>query len=148
MTEAERRQATVNRALAERERVADERERLADLREQLADERERLADERDSLADELDRLAAARRSGDQEAAGLEASGTVSGSRLRLRESERGLENARIALARSYALLARQRVATGNEDNAARQQELVIAREMFDSRSLDDARRAAAVDPPP
>ena len=84
--------------------------------------------------DELERLAALRepRSLPDDLAGARA---VRGSQLRLLESERGLERARLALERSRSLLARQRLSVGNEGNTARQQELAIAREMLASRTL-------------
>ena len=130
MTGVESAERTALRGLADRERLADERERLADERERLADERERLADEREKVADELDRLLPRRVNGEFDP----AAGRAQGSRQRLRESEIALDHARLALARSQALLERQKVAVGNDDNAARQQELAIAREMFDSRA--------------
>jgi hypothetical protein len=133
MAGAEQPQAQVTRRIAERERLADERELLADERERLADDREVLADQRDAVADELDRLGLG-----PVPAATAASG-ARGSRLRVLESERGLESARATLTRSRALLARNQLAVGIEDNSARQQELAIAREMLATRVTADRR---------
>jgi hypothetical protein len=142
MAEAEHPHAQVSRRMAGRERLADERDLLADERDRVADERERLADERDRVADLLDQVTL---DGATSATRPGPAG-VGGSRLRLIESERGLESARTALTRSRALLARHRVAVGHEDNEARQQELTIAREMFASR-VTAARPGDAGTPP-
>ena len=125
MASAESADTVAVRRVAERERLADERELLADERELLADERELLADERELLADERDRLA---RTG----VPVVAQG-ASGSRLRVLESQQGIAQAWLALDRSRAVLARFQLAQGNEENAARQEQLAIAREMLASR---------------
>lgn len=128
MTAAERTDGTAAR-LGERERLADERERLADQRERLADEREQLADERDAAADDRDRRFPA---GDPASTDDGGGPALSRSRLRLAQSEQSLEHAQQAVARSRALLDRQRIDADTEDTFARQQELAIEREMLAS----------------
>jgi hypothetical protein len=133
MTSAESAETAAVRRMAERERLSDERELLADLRDAIADERELLADERERGADERERVAD--ELGDRPPATevRSSSGGAVDSRLRLLQSARGLESAQLALERARATLARGQVAVGQEANAARQEDLTVAREMQSSK---------------
>jgi hypothetical protein len=129
VTRQESAETAALRHIAERERLADERELLADRRDSVAEERELLADQRELAADARERANEDQATHDTFATAPGAAG----SRLRMLQSARRLEAAQAALERSYATLARDQVAVRQAANAARQQDLTVAREMQSSK---------------